>query len=75
MSVFGVPVSGPKDLQDSPGQERRGSLCGRGLFRGAAGRVWPGDVEDLGGKLSHFASGQPWENHGKTIGKWWFDGI
>ena len=32
-------------------------------------------VAEVGMGMTLYVMGKPWENHRKTIGKWWFHGI
>jgi len=51
--------------------QRRGAMLAARQRRGASGRkVREFPVEVFGSIGSPFFMGKPWENHGKTMGKW-----
>ena len=70
------------DLTVSPLPETPAARGGDGLsgpaallqpVRGAGGRG--AGAPGVPGKWWEFSWELPWENHGKTMGKWWFYGI
>ena len=51
--------------------------CARGiLLRGAftSGKPWR-PVSWKQGEMENDGNTKPWENHGKTMGKWWMNGF
>ena len=74
------PLRPPLDLaffaRRDGGRHCPGVLCARSprRFQQMQGRA-PVPFAGLGGSTGGSQKpGKPWENHGKTIGKWWFNG-